>query len=124
MTAQELNFDHDCTFVLGDSMTEKKQHEGLEALKGEIQRLREQVAELSAERAEGAPGKGEGDSHPDKTMGPLEELLHKFDSSREQGEKAVKDLAEEVERHPLVSVMAAFGLGYVVAKLFYHGGRR
>lgn len=106
-------------------MTQKKEHEELEALKSEIDRLRKQVAELSTAR-EGKTHaqEGEGSGLHEAVRGPLEELLHKFDSSREQGEKVVKDLAEEVERHPLVSVMAAFGLGYVVAKLFYHGGRR
>ena len=49
------------------------------------------------------------------------DLLHKFDSSKIQSEKVVRDLSAEVEQHPLVSIMAAFGLGYIIAKLWYRG---
>lgn len=100
-----------------DEQTEHRHHDEHEALKAEIARLRERIREMSA-GGEHESGTGEGGA------GPLEEFLHRFGTSREQGEKVVKELAEEVERHPLVSIMAAFGLGYVVAKLFYHRGRK
>ena len=54
-------------------------------------------------------------------FGVWADLLHKFDSSKIQSEKVIRDLSAEVEQHPLVSIMAAFGLGYIIAKLWYRG---
>ena len=50
--------------------------------------------------------------------------MHKLDSLRIQDEKVVRDLAAEVEQHPLASIMAAFGLGYIIAKLWYQENKQ
>ena len=104
-------------------MTEKTQGKELAALKADIARLREEIAGLTAGvkksagiHAEQPHAADRGEDH-----GVWADLFHKFDSSRAQGEKVVRDLAAEVEQHPLVSIMAAFGLGYIIAKLWYRG---
>lgn len=110
-------------------MTGKNHDKELDALKADIANLREEIAALAA----GAERPAETHSAPpheavhqdptpgEEAHGVWTELLHKLDSSRVQGEKVVRDLAAEVEQHPLVSIMAAFGLGYIIAKLWYRG---
>jgi hypothetical protein len=111
-------------------MTEKTHDKELDALKADIASLREEIASLAAgvKKSAGihaeqsnAAAQQEGPTHGEEGDGVWEDLLHKFDLSRVQGEKVVRDLAAEVEQHPLVSIMAAFGLGYIIAKLWYRG---
>lgn len=110
-------------------MTEKTHDKELEALKADIAGLREDIAGLAAgmKKSSGINTKQshateqEESTHGPEGHGVWADLLHKFDSSRIQGEKVVRDLSAEVEQHPLVSIMAAFGLGYIIAKLWYRG---
>jgi hypothetical protein len=110
-------------------MTEKTHDKELDALKADIAGLREEIAGLVAgvKKSTGVHAKqAHAAAQQDSTHGEegnvvWTDLLHKFDSSRIQGEKVVRDLAAEVEQHPLVSIMAAFGLGYIIAKLWYRG---
>jgi len=104
-------------------MTEKTHEKELDALKADIAHLREEIASLAAgvKKSDGTHAEQSNAADHQEGPGVWEDLLHKFDSSRVQGEKVVKDLAAEVEQHPLVSIMAAFGLGYIIAKLWYRG---
>ena len=116
-------------------MTEKTNDKELEALKADIARLREELSGLVA-AATNAGGTQPGASRPEEKLDAstengsvdgeqernmLTDLLNTFDTSKAQGEKVLKNLAAEVEQHPLMSVMAAFGLGYIVAKLWHQG---
>jgi hypothetical protein len=109
-------------------MTEKIHDKDLEALKADIANLREEIAGLAAgvknsagthAKQSDSAAKQEAPTPGEEGYGVWADLFHKFDSSRIQGEKVVKDLAAEVEQHPLVSIMAAFGLGYIIAKLWH-----
>jgi hypothetical protein len=116
-------------------MTEKTHDEELEALKTDIARLREEITGLVAgatnaagtqtagnhpgEGHDASEGKGTVDGEQDHDM--WTDLLHTFETSKAQGDKVIKNLAAEVEQHPLTSIMAAFGLGYIVAKLWHKG---
>ncbi len=111
-------------------MTEKTHDKELDALKADIARLREDIAGLATgvkksvgfhARQSHAAAHQEVPTPGEEGPGVWSDLLHKFDSSRIQGEKVVRDLSAEVEQHPLVSIMAAFGLGYIIAKLWYGG---
>jgi ElaB/YqjD/DUF883 family membrane-anchored ribosome-binding protein len=53
-----------------------------------------------------------------------EELRRKVNEARDYGEQRVSDFEGQVGDHPLGSVLAAFGVGFVVAKLMELGGRR
>jgi flagellar biosynthesis/type III secretory pathway protein FliH len=114
-------------------MTDKTHDKELDALKAAIAGLREEIAGLAAgvKKSAGshaeqsrAAAREEGPAHGEEGHGVLADLLHKFDSSRIQGEKVVRDLSAEVEQHPLVGIMAAFGLGYIIAKLWYQGNKQ
>ena len=111
-------------------MTEKTHDKEGDALKAEIANLREEITLLAAGAKKTAgthagqahvAAQQEGPTHGEEGHGVWGDLLHKLDSSRVQGEKVVRDLAAEVEQHPLVSIMAAFSLGYIIAKLWYRG---
>jgi len=109
-------------------MTEKTHDKELDALKADIASLREELAGFSAGVKKSA-GLHAGQAHTaahqeDEGHGVWADLFHKFDSSRIQGEKVIRDLSAEVEQHPLVSIMAAFGLGYIIAKLWYQEDNR
>jgi hypothetical protein len=107
--------------------------EELDALKADFANLREEIASLAAslKNLDGAKAGGNnsggahattGNAGPDtdgEGHGVFADVWHKFDASRVQGEKVIQGLAAEVELYPLVSVMAAFGLGYIIAKLWY-----
>ena len=107
-------------------MTEKTRDKELDALKADIARLREEIAELvgGVKKSAGIHAEQENPTPGEEGLGEWADLLHKFDSSRIQGEKVVRDLAAEVEQHPLVSIMAAFGLGYIIAKLWYQENKQ
>jgi hypothetical protein len=115
----------------GDTnMTERTHDKELEALKAEIANLREELAGIAdgMKKTAGVHAKQAHAAAHHKAAGPDGEgpgmwadLWHKLDSSKNQGEKVLKDLSAEVEQHPLVSIMAAFGLGYIIAKLWYRG---
>lgn len=114
-------------------MTEKIQDKELDALKADIASLRAELAGLVAGVKKSAvmhteqpqaEALHEGAAQGEEGQGVWADLFHKFDSSRIQSEKVVRHLAAEVEQHPLVSVMAAFGLGYIIAKLWYRESKR
>ncbi|MCL4468707.1 MAG: hypothetical protein M1591_07225 [Deltaproteobacteria bacterium] len=109
-------------------MTNKTHENELDALKAQIANLRQEIAGLSAgaKKAAGvsyeqlhASAGEEGSTRGEEGHSVWSDLFHKFNSSKIQGEKVVSDLAAEVGKYPLVSIMAAFGLGYIIAKLWY-----
>jgi ElaB/YqjD/DUF883 family membrane-anchored ribosome-binding protein len=114
-------------------MTERTQDKELDALKAEMANLREELAGLVAGLTKSAGTKANdthaeaepaatGQENPNEEgqgHGAWLDYFQTINSSRIQGEKVVKDFAAEVERHPLLAVMVAFGLGYVIAKVWY-----
>ena len=110
-------------------MTEKTHDKELEALKADIARLRDEITSLAAGAKANAGAKTaatgeEGQDHGEHGLSTFADLLDKLATSRVQGEKVVKGLADEVEQHPLASVLAAFGFGYLVAKLWHQGDKQ
>lgn len=103
-------------------MAEKTLDKELDALKADIASLREEIAGLAAGVRNFAGIRDEAAQQEGHRI--WADLLHKFDSSRIQGEKVARDLAAEVEQHPLASIMAAFGLGFIIAKLWNKGSKQ
>jgi hypothetical protein len=118
-------------------MTEKTREKELDELKADIASLREEIAALAAgvkkfTETKGAEPHAEGEYETTRQGGPgngghghgaCTDFQHTLDEAWAQGEKAVKDLAAEIERHPLAGSMAAFGFGFIIAKLWYRGSK-
>ena len=119
-------------------MTEKTHEKELDALKTDIAGLREQIAALAAGVKKFAETKAaephvegeheatqqQGPAHGEQRHGTWTDFQHMLDEAWARNEKIIKDLAAEIERHPLVGSMAAFGLGFIIAKLWYGGSKQ
>jgi ElaB/YqjD/DUF883 family membrane-anchored ribosome-binding protein len=98
----------------------------MDKLKREIAALREELASLAAGRQgrTGAGSSGESDAAAqDQAETDWEEIRKALDEAQERGKKALEDLSAHIERHPVGSTVAAFGLGFLIARLL-GGGRR
>ena len=118
-------------------MAEKQREKDMDALKADIADLREHIASLAAsvkklaeEKSPGASvaterddSKGEGSTFGEQWHVGWTDFQQKFEEARSRGEKAVKELAVEIERHPLGSIAAAFGIGFIIAKLLDRRGK-
>lgn len=107
-------------------MAEASVEEELDALKEDLARLRADIGDLAGvlkdlgvERAEHIRSSVE-----DEVRTRREALRRRLDSTRARGRKAVDDLEDQIEGHPLSSLLAAFGMGFIIGKLLDLGGRR
>jgi hypothetical protein len=119
-------------------MTEKIREKELDELKADIASLRKEIAALASgakkfaeTKAAGphAEGEYEASQHGDSATGgsahgPWTDFQHTLDEAWTRNEKVIKNLAVEIERHPLVGSLAAFGLGFIIAKLWYRGSKQ
>jgi ElaB/YqjD/DUF883 family membrane-anchored ribosome-binding protein len=95
----------------------------------ELQVLKEDVAKLRSD-VEDMVGllKDLGLQKVDETRGTLEEELEVqrqklralLNRARERGKGAADEIEQQITEHPLGTLMTAFGIGYIIAKL---GGR-
>ncbi len=56
--------------------------------------------------------------------GASEELLRRVEAARAKGKEVSADFAETVRKYPLGSLLGAFGVGIIIARLLNFGGRR
>lgn len=118
-------------------MTEKTREKELDALKADIASLHEEIAALAAGAKRFSETKAaephvegehetthqEGSAHREQGQGAWTDFQHTLDEAWVRNEKIMKDLAVEIERHPLLGSLAAFGLGFIIAKLWYKGSK-
>jgi len=107
-------------------MTDDTLAKELESLKADISKLRADVADLTsalkgvaAEKADTANAK----LH-EEIREARDELRRRIKHAREYGEQRVDEFENQVGEHPVGSVLTAFGIGFVIAKLLDLGGRR
>ena len=119
-------------------MTERTHEKELDALKADIAGLREEIAALATgvkklaetkatePHAEGEPKATQqgGPANGGHGHGAWTDVQHTLDEAWARNEKIIKDLAAEIERHPLVGSMVALGLGFIIAKLWYGGSKQ
>ena len=111
-------------------MAEKQREKEIDALKMDIANLREDMAALAASVRKIAEGRREGVSGAEQEASTGErsdagerwgtswsDFQRRLEEARTRGEKVIRDLAVEIERHPLGSIAAAFGIGFLIAKL-------
>jgi len=98
----------------------------LDALKTDIAQLRVDIAGLTTAVRDEATDKAQktkADTQ-ERLRGVWEDLESKLDEVLEQGRSTVGDMEARVGQHPTGSLLTAFGVGFIVAKLLDIGGRR
>ena len=115
-------------------MEAKKGNEEVEVLKDDIARLREDIASL-ASAVLGAASDTLSDTLGDtlgdakakvngKTQQARDEFKSKMNDGVERGKQFVDEIDAQVTRHPVGSVLVAFGVGLLIAKLLGSGNSR
>ena len=111
-------------------MEAKKGNEEVEVLKDDIARLREDIASL-ASAVLGAASDTLDDTLGDakakvngKTQQARDEFKSKMNDGVERGKQFIDDIDTQVTRHPVGSVLVAFGVGLLIAKLLGSGNSR
>jgi len=109
----------------------KKRENELEAIIQEIAQMREEIAVLAAsvKKISEAKTSQVGIGEQAAMNGGLEhhgwaDVQRSLDEARVRGKQALSNLSAEIERHPLRSIAAAVGVGFIIARLFGRGGRR
>ena len=107
-------------------MESKKDNEEVKVLKEDIAKLREDIASL-ASAVLGAASDTLGDAKA-KVNGKGQEAKDKFTDRMsdgiDRGKQFMDDIDTQVSRHPVGSVLVAFGVGLLIAKLLGSGNSR
>ena len=107
-------------------MESKTGNEEVEVLKDDIAKLREDIASL-ASAVLGAASDTLGDARAKvngKSQQAQDEFSGKIDDGLERGKQFLDDLDTQVTRHPVGSVLVAFGVGLLIAKILGPGNSR
>ncbi|RJO66292.1 MAG: hypothetical protein C4523_13030 [Myxococcales bacterium] len=96
----------------------RTQEKHLEALNASIEKSREEIDALAAALKKLPEEGGQG-----STNGKWTALRQRLDEVGAQSGKVVKGLTSEIERHPLVGGIAAFGAGFTIATLLFKRGK-
>ena len=98
----------------------------MDALKADIAKLREDIVGLTSavkgaasENVAGAKAKAEERVH--KAWSEIEQRLEDLLT---EGKATFNKAEQQVGEHPVGSVLTAFGIGFIIAKLLDSGGRR
>lgn len=106
-------------------MAEESVRKELDALKADIAQLRDDIASLTAamktvasDKVSDAKARAE-----QRVRGAWEDVEQKLDEALNTGRQTVDNVQQQIGQHPGGSLLAAFGLGFIIAKLL-DGGRR
>jgi ElaB/YqjD/DUF883 family membrane-anchored ribosome-binding protein len=98
----------------------------MDALKADIAKLREDIVGLTGavkgaagENVAGAKARAEESMH--KAWAEIEQRL---ETMLNEGKATFNKAEQQVGEHPVGSVLTAFGIGFIIAKLLDVGGRR
>jgi ElaB/YqjD/DUF883 family membrane-anchored ribosome-binding protein len=107
-------------------MTDSTLQQELDMLKEDVAKLRTDVQdltnalkELGVERVDTLRS-----TLAEEIRGARGELQRRAGQARDYGRRAVDSLEEEIGEHPLPSILSAFGIGFVLARLLDVGSRR
>ncbi len=98
----------------------------LDTLKADIAQLREDIGgltdavkQVAAAKAENARTQAE-----EKARDAWEDIEEKLTSILDEGRETVAGMEEQISRHPGGSLLTAFGIGFIIARLLDGGSRR
>lgn len=98
----------------------------LDALKADIAQLRTDIGGLTSALKGAATDKvssTKADAQQ-RVQGAWEDIERKLNDVLDQGRASVGAVEDKITEHPAGSMMTAFGLGFIIAKLMDIGGRR
>jgi ElaB/YqjD/DUF883 family membrane-anchored ribosome-binding protein len=98
----------------------------MDALKADIAQLRQDIVGLTAavrDVASDKVHKTRADTQ-ERVRSAWEDLERKLDEVLEQGKATMGNVENQIGQHPAGSLLTAFGVGFIVAKLLDMGGRR
>lgn len=107
-------------------MADRPFEQELDSLKADIASLRTDVADL-ATAIRGASSDKSSDiksNFQDNIRATREQVRRRLMEARERSRKAVDSMEETIGEHPIGSVAAAVGVGFLIAKLMDLGTRR
>ena len=98
----------------------------MDALKADIAQLREDIAGLTKAVKHVASEKvaGTKERAEEGIRGTWDDLEQRFEDFLSQGEATFNKAENKVGEHPVSSVLTAFGIGFIIAKLLNLGDRR
>lgn len=107
-------------------MADTELQKQLDDLKADLKSLKTDVSELARIFKDLGLGKVDGvkSSIEEELRNRREEFRRQWDGVRDRGKKTVDDIEDGIGQHPLSSVLTAFGVGFIIAKLMDVGGRR
>lgn len=98
----------------------------MDALKADIAQLREDILGLTGAVRDVASDKAQQTrtDTQERMRTAWEDLERKLDEVIDQGKATIGDVQNQVGQHPAGSLLTAFGVGFIVAKLLDVGGKR
>ena len=107
-------------------MAEDPVRREMDALKADIAKLREDIAgltnavkDVASEKVANAKAEAQ-----ERARGTWEDIERRFEDMLAQGKETFSKAENQLGDHPVGSVLTAFGLGFIIAKLIDMGGRR
>jgi ElaB/YqjD/DUF883 family membrane-anchored ribosome-binding protein len=87
-----------------------------DAIVSDLAALRQDFADLMSQMKSGALKGANGAA--ENILGQLgDRASHLYDSVTAQGERSVKAVSRQVEERPVVSLLIAFGVGFIASRL-------
>jgi ElaB/YqjD/DUF883 family membrane-anchored ribosome-binding protein len=100
-------------------MADKNVQDELQTLKDDIAKLRTDVSQLvdvlkdlGVEKVDSARASVE-----EEIQAQRERVRDAIGKAKDRGKKTADDIEDHITEHPLSSLLAAFGLGFIIAKL-------
>lgn len=106
-------------------MAEDPIRKELDALKADISQLRTDIVDLTKVMKDVASEKvsnTKADAQQ-RAQSAWEDVERKLNEALDQGRATVGDIEDKITAHPGGSILTAFGLGFIIAKLMDLGGR-
>jgi ElaB/YqjD/DUF883 family membrane-anchored ribosome-binding protein len=109
-----------------DSVSAEDIKEELNAMKDSYAELAAMVAELTSDKIDESDNEAlkKARDNIEKIRNKLNDIHSRVSSTVSSRKEDVQRFKEHIERNPLTTVIAAFGLGYLIARILGLGGRR
>lgn len=97
----------------------QKLREDLAQLREDVSSLTQTLKDLGVQRTEDLKGSARAEYQRRR-----EQFREQVEGLRDRGRDALDEVEESIGEHPMSSLLAAFGLGFIIAKMLDIGGRR